>query len=198
MARNLRIMVGVLAALLALAGTAAAQGHVYTNEDITVNDATGSTMAYADETTAHGDTTLAGDAGTVTSEYGLYDDGNYGDLDASAAADNAAATLDADGSMAETEEVREGGFWAWLSLHVGAIVTGVAEKLGLDVGTAADANAEAYVSHEGVDLDATVTLPCTGVHADIPCGDVHYDDTPAGEADDATWETLGSLPTVTP
>ena len=186
---RIRTILALLVGALAFAGSAAAQGHAYADATADAGGASGDAMAYADETTAHGDAALGSEDAAAGAETGLYDEGNYGDLDATAAAENAGLALDADGSVAEAEEVAEGGFWAWLSLHVGAFLAGLSDLVGADAPSVApDAGVDAYVGAEGVDLDAAATVPCTGVTEEtLPCGEQTLDGSPAGDVDGMTW-----------
>lgn len=181
-----RIVLGLLAALFVAAGVASAQT---VDHDVNLQ---------MDETHGMGDATVATDAARAAAEGGLFDDGNYGDLDASVVTDNASAALDADGSVVEADDVETQGIWAWLAVSLGAVFEDVAGWLGLDVDTpdALDANAEAYVSEDGIDLDATLSVPCTPLTMDH-CGEQSFDGSPAGDADGLTWEIMGKLPDVT-
>lgn len=186
MTTTMRVGLLTLAALLAVAAPVAAQSY------------------------GTGTTTITTDAADAAAEGGLYGDGNYGDLDAGAAADGAAAAVDADGSMSDVEDAAEGGFFTWLSLHASAFFAVLAETLGIDAPTTADAKVDAYLSDDGVDLDATVTgLPCAALPEApvalpetpeipvetpaVPCGTVDYDASPAGDADGKTWEAMGEV-----
>lgn len=149
---GMRILTGLLALLVALAGGTAASGtHVSTTNS------------------------LASDAGTATGEAGLYDDGNYADLDQSAATDEGAGMVNTDASLAEVGDER--GLWAWLSVHWGAFVARLGEVTGLAglAAPAADGGVDVWASEEGVDVDARV-------------GGVDLDATPAGDVDGKTWE----------
>lgn len=169
MTNGMRILVGTLAAILAIAGSGAAQA-----PDIPLHD-------------SHD---IATEAGSLGAEYGLHDEGNYGDLDAAAAADGASAALDADGSVARLDD--EKGLWSWLSLRFGAFVSQVAQTLGLDL--AAEGDLELYASEDGIDLDATL-LGETSASAEVGAAgaalDADLDETPAGELDGKTWELMG-------
>ncbi|HVM46067.1 MAG TPA: hypothetical protein VM582_09050 [Candidatus Thermoplasmatota archaeon] len=102
-------------------------------------------------------------------------DSNYWSVDAGAVTKDAEALADLD--AATSHENSEGGFFAWLSICLSAVLEKIGDVVGLDL----DANAQAYADSDGADLDATLRV-----------GDrvVDLDDTPAGKADDATWETL--------
>ena len=71
------------------------------------------------------------------------------------------------------------GFWGWLSLCLSVLLAPIEEALGVDLGV--DANAEAYVSEEGADLDATLYLG----------GDRwSFDESEIGDLDGQTWEVM--------
>ena len=77
------------------------------------------------------------------------------------------------------------GFWGWLSLCLHAFLGPIEEALGIDLGL--DANSEAYVSEEGVDLDATVYL-----------GEDRwsFDESEIGDLDGMTWEVMSDVNAV--
>lgn len=175
---------GLLALALLVAGSAAAQTSGMTDVD-------------ADGLAAGG-------------EYGAYDD--YYDADLAAATDDAAGALDADASRSGVDDAKAGDFWSWLALSFSAMIGNLAAALGADAPeVATDADAEVFVSDDGVDLDATVTgVPCPPATPDapvalpdtpdvpvdapsIPCGTVDYDASEAGGADGKTWETMSTL-----
>lgn len=120
----------------------------------------------------------------------------YADLDAAAATDEAAAGLDTDANVADPEAAKDGGFFGWLQVGWTSFVAklgGVFDALGHDAPDA-DGGAEAYVSDDGVDLDASL-----GGHT--------FDGSPVGDVDGKTFETMttakgkveevkGKLPTL--
>lgn len=107
----------------------------------------------------------------------------YADLDASAVTDEAAAALDADASASDPATAQDAGAFAWLDVSLDAVLTRLADLFALLGQDAPDASgdASAYASDEGVDVDAS-----TNGRA--------FDETPAGEADDSTWETASRVP----
>lgn len=149
--RNLTI--GLLA-LLTLAGTASADGAV------------GGVDASA--TTDHA---------SAQAEGFVNSDARYADLDAGAATDEAAGALDTDANVAHPKSIQGGGFFGWIEVRWSTLVAkldGVFEALGHDAPTT-DGAVEAYVSTDGVDLDANVS-------------GVEFDRSPLGEVDGKTWE----------
>lgn len=123
-------------------------------------------------------TASAAGPGAEASHDALVDgDARYADLDAGAAADEASAALDTDANVADPESAKDGGFFGWLQVGWSSFVAklgGVFETLGHDEPDV-DGGAEAYVSDDGIDLDASV-----GGHT--------FDDSPVGDLDGKTFE----------
>lgn len=88
------------------------------------------------------------------------DDGSYSSIDLGVVDDNATAAGDTDLSVAD-----EGSdsFWAWISLCIMAFVEHVQHAVGIDLGLYA--SADAYVSEDGIDLDAGATVPAAACGA---------------------------------
>lgn len=87
------------------------------------------------------------------------DDGSYSSIDLGAVDEHGAAVGDTDLSVAD-----EGSdsFWAWISICLMAFIEGIEDAIGIDLGLYA--SADAYVSEDGIDLDAGLTVP------DAACG----------------------------
>ncbi|HWH08019.1 MAG TPA: hypothetical protein VNX21_02395 [Candidatus Thermoplasmatota archaeon] len=155
----IRILTLGLTTMLAFAGTASAAGP--------------GLDARAAGSTGHG----AADAAALVDG-----DARYADLDAGAATDEAAGALDTDANVADPQGVRSGGgFFGWLQVGWSAFVAklgGVLETLGQDA-PEADGGVEAYVSTDGVDLDASVAG-----HT--------FDGSPAGDLDGKTFEAAST------
>lgn len=168
-----RILIVGLLALVTLAGSASADG--------VIAGADGS--ATTDEASARGEAFVNSGA-------------RYADLDAGAATSEAMAGLDTDANVAHPESIKGDSFFGWLEVRFSAVVA----KLGLVFETLGreppqtDGAVEAYVSTDGVDLDANVS-------------GVDFDGSPLGGVDGKTWEASatakghvaavkGKLPTV--
>lgn len=106
---------------------------------------------------------------------------------------------DTDVALSHSDD--EKGFWAWFSLCLSAFVDGIEDLIGVSVD--ADANVEAYLSEDGVDLDATVyvpgeacaALPAEAADARAALGDngacaFGYDRGALGELDGETWPAM--------
>lgn len=87
-----------------------------------------------------------------------------------------------DTDAAYDDKSNDGGFFAWLSLCLHVFIQKIEDAVGLETGV--DANAEAYVSEDGVDVD--VTARALGEVVD-------FDDSPAGDLDGQTWEAMGEV-----
>lgn len=136
-------------------------------------------------------------AGPDVSHDALVDgDARYADLDASAASEHGSGALDTDANVADPESAKDGGFFGWLQVGWSSFVdklSTVFDAAGQDE-PATDGGVEAYVSDDGVDLDASV-------------GEHTFDGSPAGDLDGKTFEAMstahgkvdevkGKLPTV--
>lgn len=108
-------------------------------------------------------------------------DNSYHDTDAGLVLNETDRVL-ADTDVALDDKTADGGFFAWLSLCFNAFIQKVEDAVGL--GTGVDANAEAYVSEDGVDVD--VTARALGQVVD-------FDDSPIGHADGETWKVMGEV-----
>lgn len=119
-------------------------------------------------------------AGPDVSHDALVDgDARYADLDAAAASDEASAALDTDANAADPASAKDGGFFGWLQVGWSSVVAklgAVFETLGQDA-PSVDGGAEAYVSDDGVDLDASL-------------GEHTFDGSAAGHLDGKTFETM--------
>ena len=124
----------------------------------------------------------------------------YSSIDLGLVGNDTEVLGDTDWAVSHSDD--EKGFWAWLSLCVGVFLQHVEETLGVKAD--ADANVEAYVSQDGVDLDATVYAPgeaCAAVPAEaaealVALGDdgscsFGFDRGAAGDADGQTWVMVG-------
>ena len=106
----------------------------------------------------------------------------YADLDGAASTDEGAAGLDTDANVADPESAKDGGFFGWLQVCWSTFVDkvgGVFEKLGHEE-PEVDGGAEAYVSDDGIDLDASV-------------GEHTFDGSPVGHLDGKTFETMTTV-----
>ena len=106
----------------------------------------------------------------------------YADLDASAASEHGSGALDTDANAADPESAKDGGFLGWLQVGWSSFVAklgGVFETLGQDQ-PETDGGAEAYVSTDGVDLDASL-------------GEHTFDGSPAGDLDGKTFEAASTV-----
>lgn len=122
-------------------------------------------------------------AGPDVSHDALVDAGSrYADLDASAASEHGAGALDTDANVADPGSAKDGGFFGWLQVGwssvVGTLAT-VFETLGQDQ-PETDGGVEAYVSDDGVDLDASL-------------GETTFDGSAAGDLDGKTFETMATV-----
>lgn len=136
----------VLATMIAITGTAAAEGGTLD----------------ASATTDHG---AAGVQSLVDK------DARYADLDAYGATEHASAALDTDANVADLDAARSGSFFGWLEVRFDAVIAKLAtvfSALGQDQ-PETGGGVETYVSTDGVDLDANVA----GVDFDSsPAGDL--------------------------
>ena len=119
-------------------------------------------------------------AGPDASQEAFVDgDARYADLDAAAASDEAGAALDSDANVADPESAKDRGFFGWLQVGWSSFVARIGtvfETLGQDA-PVVDGGAEAYVSDDGVDLDASL-------------GEHTFDGSAAGHLDGKTFETM--------
>lgn len=121
----------------------------------------------------------------------------YSSLDLGVLGNDTEALADSDWAVSHSDD--EKGFWSWLSLCLGVFIAHVEDVLGVEVDV--DGNVEAYVSQDGVDLDATVQMDdavCQNVDGNVTAtlGDdggcaFGFDRSAAGDLDGQTWETLG-------
>lgn len=181
MSIGMRIINGLLLAVLALAGTAVA-----TNGPCPECDEDGT----ADE---HGVASKSGPGN---------ESGSYHSVDAGVVTDHAETLGDTDLSVGDSDDPQ--GFWAWVSLCLSAFVEGLEDILGFDVDV--DANVEAFVNEHGADLDATVTAPdqvcdalddgtAAALGDDGTCA-LGFDRSKAGDLDGQTWEAMGEADAV--
>lgn len=175
MRHTTRILTIGMMTMLALSGTAAADpgltGHLYADSAEKVAHATGS---------------LTSDHGSAAGEALVNGETRYADGDANVSTDDAAGALDTDASTSDVTQARESGVFGWLQISftaVSAKVQSVLAKLGFEHDLSGDA--EAYVSDDGVDLDANVLGH-------------DFDGSPAGKADDHTWTTMGKVKEAAP
>lgn len=85
------------------------------------------------------------------------DSGSYSSIDLGAITDNATALVDTDASFSDSDD--EEGFWAWLSICLSVFVERIENLLGVESPEVdLDANVDAFISDDGVDLDANVQL----------------------------------------
>lgn len=107
-------------------------------------------------------------------------DNTYHDVDLGVVEDHAEALVDTD--LAHGHNDDEKGLWAWFSLCLSAWIGKIEEALGMD--TDVDANVDAYVSEDGLDLDATAYLG--GERVD-------FDDSELGDLDGMTWDAMADV-----
>lgn len=103
-------------------------------------------------------------------------DNMYWSVDGGALGDGGHVLADTDVATSHSDD--EKGFWSWISICLSAFVEGVENVLGLDTGIDEDAHVEAYVSEDGVDLDASAL------------GEVDFDESELGDLDGMTWEVM--------
>lgn len=106
---------------------------------------------------------------------------SYSSVDVGAVSDEAMGYVDTDWSVADSDH--PSGFWVWISLCFGAFVEKLEHALGLESGV--EGNVELFAGENGMDLDGAV-------------GDLSFEDSPAGELDDATWQHMGEMPVDLP
>lgn len=115
-------------------------------------------------------------------EDGAAEESNYFSVDAGAVDEPSEALVDTD--AATSNENTEGGFFAWLSVCLSAFLEDVSDALGIEL----DANVEAFVDSDGVDIDGVVQVGDTVV--DI-------EDDVVGDLDDQTYEAIAQIESAT-
>ena len=124
-------------------------------------------------------------------------DNTYSSIDLGLVGNDTEVLGDTDWAVSHSDD--EKGFWAWLSLCLGVFLAHVEEILGVEVD--ADASVEAYLSEDGIDLDATVQMEdevCQNVDGNVTAalGDngecvFGFDRSELGDLDGQTWEVMG-------
>ena len=126
-------------------------------------------------------------------------DNTYSSVDLGVIGNDTEALGDTDWAVSHTDD--EKGFWAWLSICLSVFVQHVETLLGMEVDT--DANVNAYLSEDGIDLDATVKMEdevCSGLDGNVTSalGDngtctFSFDRSDLGDLDGQTWEAMGEV-----
>lgn len=113
-------------------------------------------------------------------------DGSYSSIDLGAIHHDGGAVADTDLSVADEGS---SGFWAWLSVCLTVFIDSIEDLIGFDTGL--QASADAYVSEDGIDLDAAVDLAdlcaSTPVGETVDCATT-FDESPLGDLDGQTWQ----------
>lgn len=111
------------------------------------------------------------------------DENTYHNIDIGVVEEETRTLVDTDAAHGHFRDGK--GLWAWFSLCLEAFLGKIEEAIGVDLGV--NGNAEAYVSEDGVDLDATLSV-----------GDerVDFDGSAVGDLDGQTWEILGATAPV--
>lgn len=128
-------------------------------------------------------------------------DNTYGSIDLGLLHGDNVTLVDEDHAVSHSDD--EKGFWAWLSLCLSVYVERIENLLGVDTEADADANVDAYLSQDGIDLDATVKLDdevCQGLdrNATAMLGDdgscaFGYDRGELGALDGETWKVMSEV-----
>lgn len=104
-------------------------------------------------------------------------DNTYHSINVGAVEEKTHALVDTDASHGHFRDGK--GLWAWLSICFDAFLGHIEEALGLDLGV--EGNVDAYVSEDGLDLDATLYV-----------GDerLDFDDSAVGHLDGESWKAM--------
>lgn len=126
-------------------------------------------------------------------------DNTYSSIDLGILGNDTEVLGDSDWATSHSDD--EKGFWAWLSLCLSVFVHHVEAILGMEVDT--DASVEAYLSEDGIDLDATVQTEdavCESLDGNVTAalGDdgscvFSFDRSELGDLDGQTWEAMGDV-----
>lgn len=104
-------------------------------------------------------------------------DNTYHNANVGVVEEKSRALVDMDASHGHLRDGK--GFWAWLSICFDAFLGRIEEAVGLDLG--ARGNVDAYVSEDGIDLDATLYAGDTRLD---------FDESAIGHLDGETWEAM--------